>query len=1298
MEKLTVVQLRDFLRLQGLPSNGQKSKLIIRARDFAEGENLSEEDLVRRIQTGPEPGPDAQANILQDKMPLGESASRMGSRAGSRVSVQSMKAVALAKAAAIEAKISKMSEIEIVEREEMMLKQRQLEFRKRRERLTMEAKLAEARAEAAALHNYEEERGSLTSRSEVRGQEPEKYKPLKFDLEEPRNDLVPSRLPSATGNLGRIDVDNLGNESVLKTLVSCNLKGLMPSQELHKFGGDPASYFPFIRSFDSVIASKLTLDSEKLQYLEQFTEGRPNEIVRACLHLKSGGYGRARELLHKRFGNQEKIVSTYIDRVLNWPQIKGDNVEAFDEFSVMLTTCRNAILDMPYGLVELQNPKTMRLVLEKLPFGLQDRWRRVADGIINKEGRNIEFNDLVDFVEGEARVMANPLFGKQFFPHRKNNQIANKSNQVGKVSCNLTNSGKTGPTCWYCKGNHFVEGCGVLVKLSHEEKLNALRKLGLCFACLRGKHHAKNCNSRKSCETCQRSHPTLLHKNTDNDNTNDNLQVHSLDVSEIRGGVHTFISFGSSNCSGASVVPIKVKLGNKEIISRAFLDPGSSASFIKRSLLGKLGWEDSNSKLLNVPVTTIHGEKIMSCHLVPGIKISDLNGNRSLNLPPIFSVGNIPIMESNVICNSDLQKWPHLLDLDLELGHTDGDVELILGTNVPQALEPCELRKSGGDFQPYGMKTIFGWIICGINKRGDSISANRIMLNDRDILSKMLIQDYNRDFQDLASSAKGLSCEDKKWLSMVREGCKLVKGQYEIPLPFKDNIGELPITRPAAARRMEGLKRKFSEPVFASQYCKSINDMIEKGHAEAVPLKELNNTKVWYIPHFGVQHVDKPDKTRVVFDCAAQVQGKALNDLLIQGPDMMNLLLGVLLRFRCGRFAYAADIEAMFYQVKVPKVERDFLRFLWWEGGNTNGKIIEYRLTVHLFGACSSPSIANFALKRVIEDFGLGISGAACDTIMTNFYVDDCLRAENTLEDLKSNAMEVKSICKKGGFNLTKFVSSNQEFLSSLPEELLGKEMKNFINENSSPLVKTLGVLWDVMNDTLGVTIKVRNIPSTKRQLLSTIAGIYDPLGIVAPLVIEGRIIMQELIRKKLGWDEEILDDSRNEIKRWVGKISNNKFNFIPRCILAANSRGVRIYLHIFADASLVAYGAVAYFVIEFGRDARQTVFVLGKSRVSPLKTVSIPRLELSAAVVAVRMYEVIKSELKIHFEQVYFWSDSTTVLRYLRNESLRYEIFVANRVAIIRDLTDVKQWHYVPTRDNPADDMTRARMVVFRS
>ena len=192
--------------------------------------------------------------------------------------------------------------------------------------------------------------------------------------------------------------------------------------------------------------------------------------------------------------------------------------------------------------------------------------------------------------------------------------------------------------------------------------------------------------------------------------------------------------------------------------------------------------------------------------------------------------------------------------------------------------------------------------------------------------------------------------------------------------------------------------------------------------------------KTWFIPHHGVYHPHKPGKVRVVFDCSAKYKEKSLNDLLLKGPDLTNSLLGVLTRFRQEHVAVMVEIEAMYHQVKVPDTDRSFLRFLWWPNGDLSCALKEYQMSVHLFGAVSSPACAIFALLKKADDNSQHFSADVTSTVRRNYYVNNCLQSLPSVEDANAHVRDLRSLLQRGGFRQMKWISSDQEVLETIPE------------------------------------------------------------------------------------------------------------------------------------------------------------------------------------------------------------------------------------------------------------------------
>lgn len=229
---------------------------------------------------------------------------------------------------------------------------------------------------------------------------------------------------------------------------------------------------------------------------------------------------------------------------------------------------------------------------------------------------------------------------------------------------------------------------------------------------------------------------------------------------------------------------------------------------------------------------------------------------------------------------------------------------------------------------------------------------------------------------------------------------------------------------------------------------------------------------------------------------------------------MANSLIGVLSRFRQEPVAFIADIEAMFYQVKVPDKDTDLMRFLWWPNGNLDGELEEYKMMVHIFGATSSPSCDNYALKQCAKDHAVGFTPEVEHTVLRNFYVDDCLKSVATKDQALALVQDLTGLCVKGGFRLNKWVSNSHVVIASIPEEGRDKEIKD---QDVLPVGRALGVQWCIESESLQFKIVLQDRPLTRRGILSMVSSVYDPLGFLSPVILLAKQILQGLSRMKLG-------------------------------------------------------------------------------------------------------------------------------------------------------------------------------------
>ena len=425
-----------------------------------------------------------------------------------------------------------------------------------------------------------------------------------------------------------------------------------------------------------------------------------------------------------------------------------------------------------------------------------------------------------------------------------------------------------------------------------------------------------------------------------------------------------------------------------------------------------------------------------------------------------------------------------------------------------------------------------------------------------------------------------------------------------------------------------------------------------------------------------------------MFDSAAKFRNTSLNDQLLQGPDFTNSLVGVLLRFREERVALMADIEKMFHQVRVKPEDCEALRFLWWPGGDIDQDPVDHKMLVHLFGATSSPSCCSYALRKTAEDNQGYFSEKALETVRNNFYVDDCLKSFATTMEAVQLVGELPKLLARGGFRLTKWVSNDKSVMCHIST---GERVSTVnLDLERPPQERALGVDWNVGEDSFGFrggAIKAE----TRRGILSSVASFYDPLGLAAPMVLPAKSILQELCRLGHGWDEDLPEQALKSWKAWQSNFRALTSVKLPRCYKPADFKDIKsIELHHFADASISGYGTASYLRFINVEDRIHCSLVMGKTRVAPLKTITVPRLELTAATLAVKVNKQLCGELQLPINKVVLWTDSAIVLRYLRNTTRRFQTFVANRLQLIHDSTTLSQWRHVPTDLNPADLASR--------
>ncbi|CAG2201460.1 unnamed protein product [Mytilus edulis] len=769
---------------------------------------------------------------------------------------------------------------------------------------------------------------------------------------------------SSKSNISSID-------SAFQRLASTLQEGFnLPKPELLTFDGKPINYTKFIKNFETNVENRVGDDQMRLSYLIQYCKGEAKSSIEDCVLLeRTDGYKRARSILYSRYGRSHIIARSYIEKLVYGTQINAQDLDSLSQLSLDMQKCEITLSQLGF-ISDIDNSDNLRKIVKRLPMHLRVKWVDIAHSI-TESGREPRFTDLTKFIDQKSRIAAF-MYGldltKEKADIKGSSGMRNKPHDYVRenVSTYATNNLHTSENvkheqkCICCNGTcRYIEFCSKFKSMNLADRLKFVSRNRLCYNCLKGKHFANSCRKPKSCTVsdCNVKHNLLLHSwvKPESDNTaSPSVNCAATDNSLIR------------NCLG--IIPVLVRGGDgNSCQTYALLDDGADKTLCDERLLKKLN-------LATRPVTfhmstvsssgsTIHGQEV-------DLQVRPIDGDEDVSLQKVWSVKKLPISTRSAAENADIRKLAYLADIDIPKIDTN-DVMLLIGTDSPEAQIPLEVR-SGTGKQPFAIRSRLGWAIRGpiINTSSSNV-INVHFEESRDVLlQRQLERMRTTDFNDNKSDDKNLmSVEDKQALDIMESSITYEDGHYKLGLPWRDKNTSLTNNIAMAQARLQQLKRRLErDDTLHKMYTTTVNEYIEKGYAKEVSNIDSESKRMWYLPHHPVTNVNKPGKVRVVFDCAAKYQGISLNSKLLQGPDLMNSLVGVLIRFRQGQIALAADIEAMFPQVRVQEEDCDVLRFLWWPNGDLNQKPRSYCMQVHLFGATSSPSCAGYALKRTARD------------------------------------------------------------------------------------------------------------------------------------------------------------------------------------------------------------------------------------------------------------------------------------------------------------------------------------------
>ncbi|XP_038075608.1 uncharacterized protein LOC119743278 [Patiria miniata] len=843
---------------------------------------------------------------------------------------------------------------------------------------------------------------------------------------------------------------------------------------------------------------------------------------------------------------------------------------------------------------------------------------------------------------------------------------------------------KPKPFCPFCDGkDHFLNGCQTFKALSTEEQVKWIQENKRCWKCCR-KHEPDACTLKKPCHQCKEVHLTVLHEAAQKATSVFMVKPTSQSV---------YVDKPSRPCNTMlKVVRVTLHGPDSNIDSYAVLDDGSERTMLLQDAAQQLKLsgtpETMHLRTVREDLVICQGQSVslsVSPHDKPDVKFS---------LDGVFAAGNLCLSEYTYPVKILQECYPHLRDLPLPLVDRARPV-ILIGSDHVDLIAPRRPIRFGPSGTPVAALTRLDWTLHGPASILSIVVHITLPHGLRDQCIDVVPYVNEKHVVRSKQDQRAVQLLEDKTARVVEGGIQ----RYVTPLLRTDNA-KFHAPKEAVLPTLRRTERRLAtRPSLAEKHNELIQKLVDAGYVRILAVEDAaKSEESWYIPHHTVEH---NGKFRLVFNCSFQYQNQILNEHLLPGPSLGASLLGVLLRFRQHAVAVSGDIKAMFHQVRLQPTERCLFRFLWRNmKTDTEPKIYEWQVLP--FGATCSPCCATYALRKHAFDHREK-SAEVADAVDRSFYVDNCLVSVPQEDEAKALVHNMRDLLAKGGFEIRQWASNVPNVVADLPPEARSDGCDLWLTFGETDLAEPmLGLQWDCSTGDLQYRHRVVNYDCLNmRNMYKTLASQYDPNGYLTPFTARARVIVQDLWKTKRDWDDalepgEIMDRWR----AWEHELPNLSVIKLTRCYTPpdVNPETASRQLHIFCDASERIYGAVAYLRTEDEKHTIHTSFVMARSRVAPKKQLSMPRLELSAALAGAQLSSLLQQELTLPLEDIVLWSDSTTVLTWLKSESCRYKVFVGTRVAQIQTLTNVDQWRYVDTKNNAADDLTRGKSLLSLS
>ena len=1077
--------------------------------------------------------------------------------------------------------------------------------------------------------------------------------------------------------------------------------------KLPTFSGEVRDYPSFKYDFKRHVLPHLKDDQSTPYILKSCLSGEASEVVRNV----DDDIGEMWTRLDEKYGRTSIQINAIMKPIKQLKAIQDGDGKRFVELVNIIESSHRDLLRLDIAS-EISNSTIISEIEQKLPPRIYTTWCLEVSDRHSKIDECNKFPHFLEFLLKHKRAVE---YGASELRTTKHVNYVSEAN-VQHVK-NADTTPISSPTqrrdnddrkvgCWlHATNQHEITECRSFNEETVTTKWDLVCDYRVCWCCLKSGHRSANCFKLKECgvKGCKENHHPLLHEER---NT-------AKREPEIKSAIQKHLADRDNSTKFCLLQLMQVEAGTKQVMPlNTMWDSGAQLSLVTFKKAKELELTGIKTRL---SIIKVGAEKESIDSRLYEIPLHDINGN--IEYFKAYGIERI----STTIEAYDTSSMAKMFDIDpVEVSRPEGEIDMLIGFEYA-GFHPDKERSVD---HLVLLKNKFGRCFGGTHET--MVERATLLIQEAQVAHAAIkIEDfYNTEALGVSCVPKCGNCrcgecsmgskpytlKEERELAMIDQGLDLQENRWIAQYPWIKDPKDLPNNYTAAYAMLKSTERRLmKDPDLAKTYEEQITDMIERGVARKLTESELKEYTgpIYYLSHHEVINEDsKSTPCRIVFNSSARFCNQTLNDYWGKGPDMMNNLLGVLMRFRSNKVAMAGDISKMYHAVGISQVDQHTHRFLWRKTMDARPDI--YIMTAVSFGDKPAAAIAGLALTKTAM-IGKEKYPEAANTVIRNSYVDDLLDSFDDQSKARQIASEIEELLGHCGFRIKEWVLSS-EVAKKGPHEIGAPPT---ISQAGACSTKVLGIVWNPENDRLSFAARVnfsqkkrkihtmpnltennliQNVPAilTRRMILSQVNGIYDPIGLAVPFTVTAKILLRKLTAEKFDWDDPISEEDRVKwMNFFLQMFAMEKITF-HRSTKPQDAVGDPT-LVVFSDASEDAFGACAYARWEKKDGSYESRLIAAKSRLAPIKRITMPRLELNGALMAARIQQFIVSELpSIQFRRKYFIVDSEIVRAMIQKESYGFKTFTGVRIGEIQATTEKTEWHWVESSLNIADIISR--------